>query len=168
MRQDHRIPLIRAVRSLCLLPIVALLATSSLFAQDSGSIAKALLALRTLNGNVRSINGRLYAGRIDSSITHLGGTVNEVLAGDAIAFYGFGPQRQAAFRHLRYSLGSLKQGHFRCLCQGQCRPDCENPVSGQSFPGGFRQERRPESFPTFPADNGSWAGDTNIRAAGHA
>ena len=86
MRQDHKTPLFRAVRSLCLLPIVALLATPSLFAQESGSLAKALLALRTLNGNVSTINGRLYNGRIDSSITHLGGTVNEVLAGDAIAF----------------------------------------------------------------------------------
>ena len=86
MRQNHKTPLFRAVRSLCLLPIVALLATSSLFAQESGSLAKALLALRTLNGNVSTINGRLYNGRIDSNITHLGGTVNEVLAGDAIAF----------------------------------------------------------------------------------
>jgi len=84
MRQDHKLNLTKALRTLCLLPIVGLLATS-LFAQDSGSIAKALLALRTLNGNVSTINGRLYAGRIDSSITHLGGSVNEVLAGDAIA-----------------------------------------------------------------------------------
>lgn len=84
MRQNHKISLIRTLRTLCLLPVVGLLATS-LFAQDSGSIAKALLALRTLNGNVSTINGRLYAGRIASSITHLGGSVNEVLAGDAIA-----------------------------------------------------------------------------------
>src|SRR5215510_9569226 len=82
---SHQIPITKFSTRLCLAVATFLVTATSVFAQDPGSITKALLALRTLNGNVSTVNGRLYGGSIDSTIRHLGGNVNEVAANDALA-----------------------------------------------------------------------------------
>jgi hypothetical protein len=64
--------------------------TTSLAAD--ASIVNALLKLSTLNGNVSNINGRLYAGFINSQITHTGST-SVVLPNDTMFLHVADPNR---------------------------------------------------------------------------
>jgi hypothetical protein len=80
----HQLSIARPAARLCGIAVM-LATTASVFGQDSGSIARALLALRTLNGRVSTINGRLYGGSIDSTIQHLDNEVNDVTDNDLLS-----------------------------------------------------------------------------------
>jgi hypothetical protein len=65
------------IRWLCLLSVTLLIPATPGFAEDS--IAKTLLTLRTLNQatNTSTIYGRLYGGKINATIVHTDGQVNQ-------------------------------------------------------------------------------------------